>query len=86
MYVNQTYQNFSALRYPDMLHVYLSHGESEKTAYMASNQAKAYDFAFVAGEAAVERYRDGTSSTSTSDAHLRTIGRPQLRHPARRGA
>ena len=52
-------QNFSALRYADMLHVYLSHGESEKTAYTASNQAKAYDFAFVAGEAAVARYRDG---------------------------
>jgi hypothetical protein len=77
LYVNQSYQNFSALRYADMLHVYLSHGESEKTAYVASNQVKAYDFAFVAGEAAVARYRDGLVNFE-ADARLRTIGRPQL--------
>jgi len=77
LYVNQTHQNFSALRYADMLHVYLSHGESEKTAYTASNQVKAYDFSFVAGEAAVARYRDGLVNFDV-DARLRTIGRPQL--------
>lgn len=80
MYVNQTYQNFSALRYPDMLHIYLSHGESEKATYMASNQVKAYDFAFVAGEAAVRRYRDALVNFEV-DAKLRKVGRPQLDTP-----
>jgi hypothetical protein len=80
MYVNQTHLNFHAMRYPDMLHVFLSHGESEKKTYMASNQAKAYDFVFVAGEAAVQRYRENLVNYDV-DAHLRTVGRPQLDIP-----
>jgi hypothetical protein len=80
MYVNQTYLNFHALRYPDMLHVFLSHGESEKKTYMASNQAKAYDFVFVAGEAAVQRYRESLVNWEP-EGHLRTVGRPQLDIP-----
>ena len=80
MYVNQSYRNFSALRYPDMFHVFLSHGESEKTTYTASNQVKAYDFVFVAGEAAVQRYRE-TLINYEPDGHLRTVGRPQLDIP-----
>ncbi len=54
VYVNQSQLNFQALRYGGMMHVFLSHGESEKRSYMASNQLKAYDFVFVAGDAAVE--------------------------------
>ena len=80
LYVNQSYRNFSALRYPDMLHLYLSHGESEKTMYTSSNQVKAYDFVLVAGRAAVERYRSGLINFDV-DARLRTIGRPQLDTP-----
>ena len=80
MYVNQTFRNFHAMRYPDMFHVFLSHGESEKKTYMASNQAKAYDFVFVAGEAAVQRYTEGLVNFDP-DAHLRTVGRPQLDTP-----
>jgi hypothetical protein len=80
LYVNQSYRNFSALRYPDMFHVYLSHGDSEKTTYTASNQAKAYDFVFVAGEAAVDRYRKGLVNFDV-EAHVRVIGRPQLDTP-----
>ena len=76
MYVNQSYLNFHAMRYPDMLHVFLSHGESEKTTYMASNQAKAYDFMFVAGEAAVQRYR---KSLVNFDAEAPTCARSAVR-------
>jgi len=80
VYVNQTYRNFHAMRYPDMFHVFLSHGESEKKTYMASNQAKAYDFVFVAGDAAMQRYRDSLVNYEPDD-HLRAIGRPQLDTP-----
>ena len=39
---------------PELAHVYLGHGESDK-AVSASNQLKAYDRVFVAGQAAEER-------------------------------
>ncbi len=84
VYVNQTNRNFHAMRYPDMMHVFLSHGESEKSTYMATNQAKAYDFTFVAGDAAVERI---TSNLLRFDAESRLvkIGRPQLDTPLAHG-
>lgn len=80
VYVNQTMRNFQSLRYPEMLHVFLSHGESEKHTYMATNQAKAYDFTFVAGDAAVERITDNLVRFQP-DRHLVKIGRPQLDTP-----
>ena len=80
VYVNQTMRNFQALRYPEMLHVFLSHGESEKHTYMATNQAKAYDFTFVAGDAAVERITENLVRFQP-DRHLVKIGRPQLDTP-----
>jgi hypothetical protein len=60
-----------------MMHVFLSHGESEKHSYMASNQLKAYDFVFVAGDAAVERIRSSIMNFDV-DQRLIKIGRPQL--------
>jgi hypothetical protein len=77
MYVNQSFHNFSALRYPDLMHVFLTHGESDKTTFSASNQVKAYDLVFVAGEAAVRRYWLSLLNYDV-DEHLRTVGRPQL--------
>ncbi|RAF63552.1 hypothetical protein DN546_34580, partial [Burkholderia multivorans] len=50
-YVNQATTNFQALRFPAPAHVHLSHGESEKIS-MISNQLKAYDYVFTAGQAA----------------------------------
>ena len=41
-----------------MLHAHINHGESDKQS-MASNNAKAYDRVFVAGEAAVQRHIEG---------------------------
>jgi len=76
LYVNQNVSNFDVLAYARPHHVFLSHGESDKV-YMVSNQAKAYDLTFVAGRAAVDRYRAALHDFDT-DIKLRIIGRPQL--------
>jgi hypothetical protein len=76
LYVNQNVSNFDVLAYAGPYHVFLSHGESDKV-YMVSNQAKAYDVTFVAGQAAVDRYRRALHSFDT-DTKLKVIGRPQL--------
>lgn len=76
LYVNQSPQNFSALRFTSLVHVFLNHGESDK-GVSVSNQVKAYDFCFVAGQAAVDRISRYTMLFDAA-AHCRTIGRPQL--------
>ena len=75
MYVNQTSRNFQMFRYGRMWHVFINHGESDK-ADMASNQHKAYDYSFVAGQAARDRIR---RALWNYDVESRTfmIGRPQ---------
>lgn len=77
LYVNQNVRNFSVLRYRDPVHVFCSHGESEKD-YMASGQLKAYDRTFVAGPAAAARLQ----VLHEYDVAARTvqIGRPQIDH------
>lgn len=80
LYVNQNIRNFQSIRYPDMMHVFLSHGESEKGTYMATNQAKAYDFTFVAGDAAVDRM-SANLVRFDPEQRLRKVGRPQLDEP-----
>jgi hypothetical protein len=77
LYVNQVARNFQALRYPDMMHTFICHGESEKSAYMASNQLKAYDFTFVAGDAALDRIKKNLIAFDADD-RVRKVGRPQL--------
>jgi hypothetical protein len=76
LYVNQSVRNFQLMRYGSAMHVFISHGESEK-GYMSSGQLRAYDFAFIAGQAAFERIH---RSLPNYDPALRTrqIGRPQL--------
>ena len=76
LYVNQSPQNFSALRFTSLVHVFLNHGESDK-GVSVSNQVKAYDFCFVAGQGAVDRMRAHTMLWDAT-AHCVTIGRPQL--------
>lgn len=76
LYVNHSPQNFSALRFLSLVHVFLNHGESDK-GVSVSNQVKAYDFAFVAGQGAVDRYREHTMLFD-ANARCRPIGRPQL--------
>ncbi len=75
-YVGHEQGNFRMLRVHTALHVFLSHGESDKEV-SASNQSKAYDYAFVAGQAALDRYR-GHLLRFDADRHLVPVGRPQL--------
>src|SRR5262249_50808250 len=58
LYFNNSPTNFDSHLEPRMLHVHIGHGESDKPS-MASNNAKAYDRIFVAGQAAVHRYEHG---------------------------
>jgi hypothetical protein len=75
LYCNNSPQNFDSLLDGRRLHVHVNHGESDKQS-MASNNAKAYDRVFVAGEAAVQRYVTGLLEFDASK--LVRIGRPQL--------
>ena len=75
LYCNNSPQNFDSLLDGRRLHVHVNHGESDKQS-MASNNAKAYDRVFVAGEAAVQRYV--TSLLEFDATRLVRVGRPQL--------
>jgi hypothetical protein len=68
------------MRYGRMWHVFVNHGESDKM-YMTTNQFKAYDYAFVAGDAALERL---SAKLWDYDLEKRAvpIGRPQADHVA----
>ena len=75
LYCNNSMLNFQSLLDGRKLHVHINHGESDKQS-MASNNAKAYDRVFVAGEAAVQRHEAGLLEFDIS--RLVRIGRPQL--------
>ena len=75
LYCNNSMLNFNSLLDARRLHVHINHGESDKQS-MASNNAKAYDRVFVAGEAAVRRYAAELLELDTRK--LVRIGRPQL--------
>ncbi|MGF0117748.1 CDP-glycerol glycerophosphotransferase family protein [Promicromonospora sp. Marseille-Q5078] len=76
LYVNHNPENFTCLRFGQLVHASLMHGDSDKLVTV-SNQTKAYDFSFVAGQAAVERM---ARFSTLYDAHARCVpvGRPQL--------
>lgn len=77
-YVNNNRDNFTVLRLAGPRHVHLSHGESDKIS-MASNQLKAYDYAFIAGAASRDRILGHLQGMDP--AKLVEIGRPQLDTP-----
>jgi hypothetical protein len=78
LYVNQNARNFQMMRYGRMWHVFVNHGESDKM-YMTTNQFKAYDYAFVAGDAARDRLRAALWDWDI-DRRAIPIGRPQADH------
>jgi hypothetical protein len=83
LYVNHNASNFSMLRFPSLVHVSIMHGDSDKVVSI-SNQTKAYDFTFVAGQAAIDRL---SAYLPRYDAESRCVivGRPQARAlPARK--
>ena len=76
LYVNHDPINFESLRFTSVVHVYLGHGDSDK-GVSVSNQVKAYDYCFVAGQAAEDRT---AAAVMMYDAAARSIliGQPQL--------
>jgi hypothetical protein len=76
LYINHDPVNFECLRFASIVHVYLGHGDSDK-GVSVSNQVKAYDFCFLAGQAAQDRT---DSAVMLYDAAARSvlIGQPQL--------
>lgn len=76
LYVNYNPLNAAALRSRSAIHVSLLHGDSDKVVSV-SNQIKAYDYSFVAGQAAIDRLE---RYTTLFDAPARCIpvGRPSL--------
>jgi hypothetical protein len=75
VYVNNSVHNFHSLTQRRMLHIHVNHGESDKVC-MVSNQVKAYDRVFVAGDNAIRRHR--AALISFDESKLITVGRPQL--------
>jgi choline kinase len=75
VYVNNSARNFQSLVARSVLHVHVNHGESDKIC-MVSNQVKAYDQVFVAGDAAIQRHR--ATLIGFDEARLVPVGRPQL--------
>ncbi|MGP9607440.1 CDP-glycerol--glycerophosphate glycerophosphotransferase [Arthrobacter sp. MYb229] len=75
-YINQNIRNFQMLRFNEPNHVFICHGESEK-AYMWSNQLKAYDYVFSAGQAARDRLALNLRNYDV-EQRTRLVGRPQI--------
>jgi hypothetical protein len=78
LYVNQNSRNFQMMRYGRRWHVFVNHGESDKM-YMTTNQFKAYDYSFIAGDAARERL-GRVLWDYDFDKRAIQIGRPQADH------
>jgi hypothetical protein len=74
LYVNHGAKNFQSLIYHRSLHIHLNHGESEKSS-MHSNQSKAYDYVYIAGDVAFERYK--RHLLNMEEEKYIKIGRPQ---------
>jgi len=77
LYVNQGFKNFQSLIIGNALHVHINHGESDKTSTF-SNQAKAYDYVFVASDAGYMKYKNNLIKADMSK--FIKVGRPQLEH------
>jgi len=72
IYVNNGWTNFQSLAFQQAVHIHVNHGESDKIC-MVSNQAKAYDKVFVAGQAAIDRHASAIAWLDQS--HLVSVGR-----------
>ena len=75
LYPNQFFKNFSVWSYPGAFHVFVSHGESDKT-YMSQNSLQFFDYVFTAGDVAKKRIRDHVPGFS--QVRCINIGRPQV--------
>lgn len=74
-YVNNAMKNTHFVRHPQLTHIQLLHGDSDKPpSYHPA--AKMYDRLFVAGRAAIDRYRD--HGVSIPEDRFDIVGRPQV--------
>jgi hypothetical protein len=75
-YVNSVASNINMVSYRHLTHVYLGHGDSDKEISAHPVHAM-YDKIFVAGQAAIERYR--SHNVHIPEEKFAVVGRPQLR-------
>ena len=74
-YVNNGQRNGQMVRFGQLQHVQLLHGESDKAASF-SKVTRMFDHIFVAGEAAIKRYAD--NGVVVSREQFTIVGRPQI--------
>src|SRR5699024_7383622 len=74
-YVNSVGANADLLTYRSAKHVYLGHGDSTKPLSIHPLHA-AFDYIAVAGQAAIDRYKQ--AGISIPDEKFILIGRPQI--------
>ncbi len=77
LYVNHGFKNFQSLITGNALHVHINHGESDKISTI-TNQSKAYDYTFIVGDAAYDKYNLNLIKKDM-DKFI-AVGRPQLDH------
>jgi hypothetical protein len=75
LFPNNSSKNLHLLRMPGLRHVFINHGDSDKSA-SANPFAKAYDDVWVAGPAGRDRYR--RAQVGVRDEVITEVGRPQL--------
>ncbi|MDR0366019.1 MAG: CDP-glycerol glycerophosphotransferase family protein [Bifidobacteriaceae bacterium] len=80
LYVNHNSANFPVLAFPQLVHVSIMHGDSDKVVSVSA-QTRAYDFTFVAGQAAIDRLAAHLPRFNAAERCL-IIGRPQAAPPA----
>lgn len=68
-------KNLHLLRNPNLKHIFIGHGDSDKIASQ-NNFVKVYDKIFVAGEAAIDRYKKAGIKISNNAFVI--VGRPQI--------
>src|SRR5699024_5981034 len=74
-YVNNAMRNNHMVRYSQLTHIQLLHGESDK-ASSASPVLRMYDRDFVAGQAAIDRF--AKFGVAMPPGIFRIVGRPQV--------
>lgn len=80
-YVNNAARNTHMVRYSELTHVQLLHGDSDKAPSFNPVTAM-YDLVFVAGNAGIERYH--AHGVHIEASKFRVVGRPQVEGVARR--
>jgi hypothetical protein len=81
-YVNNSAPNVQLVRYPQMTHVQLLHGDSDKASSF-NPVTVLYDKVFVAGQAGIDRYANNGVDIPAEKFEI--VGRPQVEAVAQQG-